>query len=211
MDTIIAKHADTLAACPIVEVDEHEYLAGDYSDCCYDEDEKIAKDTFIEMLKHCQVLKCYEYYDGLQMTLDGSLVLWAGDGGDLGSFQEFFVDILPFLTIHTFSWKSRFQSESDYSSFDKAPETLETVTFDYLPHTLDIDPQFFQGVSTVNITSQPEIDEISEWKKLERFVRKTGVEMDFQDGIAVAEDVLAKMEKENKEFVDKYRDQFDLY
>ena len=121
-------------------------------------------------MKSVKTLKCYEYYDGLQITTEypdyledfekfkndkwyfekmrwGSYFLIPDDGTNLKMYQEQIFKELPNTNIEIFQYTSRFPNEVSFECFTGIPKTLKVL---YLDH--------YQGIKQVDCLciSEPE-------------------------------------------------------
>jgi hypothetical protein len=116
--------------------------------------EKNKIDNLLELMDSVKTLKCYEYYDGLQVTVEypnylddfekykndkfyfenmqwGNHFLIPDDGENLKSYQEDIFKKLPNTNIEIFQYTSRFQSEISYECFIGIPKTLKVLYLDH--------------------------------------------------------------------------------
>jgi hypothetical protein len=102
------------------------------------------------LMKTAKTLRCYEYYDGLQVTVDypnyleefekykndklyfekmswGKHFLIPDDGSNLKQFQEQIFNELPNTVLEIFQYTSRFSSEISYECFIGIPKSLKVL------------------------------------------------------------------------------------
>ena len=78
--------------------------------------ETISIDKLLKMMEKCEDLWFYEYYDGLQIGMDGVSYLIPDDGEYLLDYQNKIFEKMQSLdNLISFGYTSRFASETDYS------------------------------------------------------------------------------------------------
>ena len=76
----------------------------------------ISIDKLLKMMKKCENLWCYEYYDGLQIRIDGFFYLIPDDGEYFSEYQDkIFEKIQSLDNLISFDYTSRFSGETEYT------------------------------------------------------------------------------------------------
>ena len=94
-------------------------------------------------MKTVKILKCYEYYDGLQVGYDNEYMLIPDDGSNLKTFQDQIFTQLPLSGIEIFHYTSRFSNEITFLCLTKIPSTLKEI---YLEHYDDVDMDIIKDI-----------------------------------------------------------------
>ena len=100
----------------------------------------------LKIMISAKSFKCYEYYDGLQVTCDGEYILVPGDGEDLLYFQLEIFNQLPYTSIEEFGYTSRFPSEISYKCLTRVPSSLKVL---HLERYDEILPELLNGIQCI--------------------------------------------------------------
>ena len=108
--------------------------------------------TMITLLPTSKSIKIYEYYDGVHLSINEVDFLLTTQEEEqylvYGLTQEYFSNNLSALTnLETFSYTSRFPSETNYSSFTHAPPQLKIFQFST---TTGLNQHFMQNATQLH-------------------------------------------------------------
>ena len=159
--------------------------------------ETISIDKLLKMMEKCEDLWFYEYYDGLQIGMDGVSYLIPDDGEYLLDYQNKIFEKMQSLdNLISFGYTSRFASETDYSELFVNNNLIKLRishmrginTPSQLGNIKELETHEFKSVDIEKLPKSLEIIEISlevetedEYNEVIKYFEDNNIEYDIDD------------------------------
>lgn len=137
--------------------------------------------NLLEIMKNTKTLYCYEYYDGLHVSINypeylscfekyknnpsyadeitrrwDNKYLIPDDGSNLNNYKEQIFSFLPNTTIEVFIFTSRFPTEIRFECLKAIPKTLNVL---YLEHYIGVDIDIIKELYCLTLNNNSDEDE----------------------------------------------------